>query len=394
MVRANLMPMIDESKFFDDVRKSFEDAYLSSSDVRVQSGFSGDEARWERARRVIAEVIHRDGSFLDVGCANGLLIESVVEWTRARNFKTEPFGLDLSARLLSVARKRLPQWSERFYLGNILDWRAPRRFDFVRMELEYVPSYRRAELIDRLLRDVLTSDGRLIVCRYSGSDDRPPGGLAADLHELGYEPTGHAHANDVDGSTLTHVVWLDRPAEWSLHPPDELFAGTVTLRKWRAGDAASIAAACSDREVQRWLPLPSPYTESHALEYVATMEEDAATGRGFALAIVDPGSDRPLGSIGCRMARATGVADVGYWVAPDARGRGLATMALRTLTTWVFANLHPARIELLADPGNVASQRVAEKAGFSREGVLRSYHEHRGQRIDVVMFSLLPTDRS
>jgi RimJ/RimL family protein N-acetyltransferase len=124
------------------------------------------------------------------------------------------------------------------------------------------------------------------------------------------------------------------------------------------------------------------------------MEEDAATGRGFALAIVDPGSDRPLGSIGCRMARATGVADVGYWVAPDARGRGLATMALRTLTTWVFANLHPARIELLADPGNVASQRVAEKAGFSREGVLRSYHEHRGQRIDVVMFSLLPTDRS
>jgi RimJ/RimL family protein N-acetyltransferase len=60
----------------------------------------------------------------------------------------------------------------------------------------------------------------------------------------------------------------------------------------------------------------------------------------------------------------------------------------------VFANLHPARIELVTDPDNVASQRVAEKAGFVREGILRAYHEHRGRRVDVVMFSLLPTDRS
>ena len=386
--------MVDESKWFGDMRKFVEGAYLSSSDVRAQSGFSGDEGRWERARRVIPEVVDRDGSFLDVGCANGLLMESVVGWTGARNLTIEPFGIDLSPRLLSVARKRLPQWSERFYSGNILDWRPPRRFDFVRIELEYVPSHRRAELIDRLLRDALTSNGRLIVCRYSGSDEQPPGGLAADLHELGYEPTGHAHANDHDGSTLTHVAWMDRPAEWSLDHPDELTAGSVTLRRWRPGDAAAIATACSDKEIQRWLPLPSPYDESHALEYVAMMEEDAATGRGFALAIVDPGSDRPLGSIGCRMARARGVADVGYWIVPNARGQGVATTALRALSDWVFANLHPARIELVTDPDNVASQRVAEKAGFVREGILRAYHEHRGRRVDVVMFSLLPTDRS
>ncbi|MDQ3752024.1 MAG: GNAT family N-acetyltransferase [Actinomycetota bacterium] len=384
---------MDETKWFKDMREALEGAYLSSSDVRAQSGFSGDEARWERARRVIVEAIERDGSFLDAGCANGLLMESVVRWAQERRLMVEPFGLDMSPRLLDLAKARLPQWSGSLYSGNILTWQAPRRFDYVRIELEYVPSHRHAELIGKLMGDFLTPDGRLIVCRYSGPDERtPPGGLSDDLHELGYEPTGHAHADDLDGSTLTHVAWIDRPVEWSLDRPAELPAGPVTLRRWRAGDAFAIAAACSDTEIQRWLPLPSPYTEQHGREYLAMMEEDAATGRGFALAIVDPSSGLLLGSIACRMSKDRGVVDVGYWIAPNARRRGVATAALRALSAWVFANLYPARIELITDPDNVASQRVAEKAGFVREGVLRAYHEHRGRRVDVVMFSLLPDD--
>lgn len=180
----------------------------------------------------------------------------------------------------------------------------------------------------------------------------------------------------------------------SLEHPHELTAGDVKLRRWRPSDAPEVAAACSDKEIQRWLPLPSPYTEREALEYVATMQENAATGKEFALAIADPMSDRPLGSIGCRMARESGIADVGYWVAPSARGKGVATTAVRALAEWVFENLHPVRLELLAHIENVASQRVAEKAGFVREGVLRDYHELRGRRVDVVMFSMLPRDRA
>lgn len=385
---------MDESRWFADKRQATEDAYLSSSDVHAQSGFSGDAARWERARRVIAEVIDRNGPFLDVGCANGLLMESIDRWTRERRVAIEPFGLDLSPRLLGVARERLPQWSEHLYLGNILYWRVPRRFDFVRVELEYVPTHRRSELIGRLLQEFLAPGGRLVVCRYSDSDQEPqPGGLAADLHELGYEPAGHGHANDVDGSTLTHVACIDRPPEWSLLRPKRLNAGAVALRGWRASDAPAIAAACSDPEIQRWLPMPSPYTQNHALEYVAAMDEEAATGKGFAMAIVDPSSDRAVGSIGFRMARETGIADVGYWVAPDARRKGVATSALCALSAWVFENLHPVRLELLVNTSNVASQRVAEKAGFVREGVLRAYHELRGRRMDMVMFSMLPGDR-
>lgn len=389
-----MMPLLDESKWFDLMQKSFENAYLSSSDVRAQSGFSGDEARWDRARRVVASGIERDGSLLDVGCANGLLLESVVGWAGERNLTIEPFGLDLSPRLVSLARARLPHWADRFFTGNILDWRAPRRFDYVRLELEYVPRHRQAELVDRLLRDVLTSNGRLIVCRYLGSDDvHPNGGLSGSLHALGFEPTGHAHSFEVDGSTLTHVAWIDRPVEWSLQPPGELEAGGVRLRSLRAGDVSAIAAACSDNEIQRWLPLPSPYTERDGWEYLKSVEEDAATGRGFALAIVDPESDRLMGSIGCRVGRDSGIADVGYWVVRQARGQGIATTAVRLLAAWIFDHLHPARLELLANTENIASQRVAEKAGFTREGVLRDYHELRGRRVDMVMFSMLPADR-
>jgi 2-polyprenyl-3-methyl-5-hydroxy-6-metoxy-1,4-benzoquinol methylase len=73
--------------------------------TRAQSGFGGDEARWEAARRPIADAIDRDGTFLDVGCASGQLLESLVEWTP---FQIEPYGLDLAPALVELARRRLP----------------------------------------------------------------------------------------------------------------------------------------------------------------------------------------------------------------------------------------------------------------------------------------------
>jgi RimJ/RimL family protein N-acetyltransferase len=84
-------------------------------------------------------------------------------------------------------------------------------------------------------------------------------------------------------------------------------------------------------------------------------------------------------------------ATVGYWVAHDARGRGVCTRALRLLARHAFDELHLQRIDLITDPNNVASQRVAEKVGFQREGVLRAHLRHPDGRIrNSVMFSLLP----
>jgi 2-polyprenyl-3-methyl-5-hydroxy-6-metoxy-1,4-benzoquinol methylase len=111
----------------------FEQAYLTTDDPRAQSGFHGSARRWEAARRPIVEALDGDGTFLDVGCANGLLMESVGEWTP---FEIEPYGVDFAAGLVELARRRLPNWADRIWLGDAATWTPPFRFDFVHTRIE------------------------------------------------------------------------------------------------------------------------------------------------------------------------------------------------------------------------------------------------------------------
>jgi len=87
-----------------------------------------------------------------------------------------------------------------------------------------------------------------------------------------------------------------------------------------------------------------------------------------------------------------GRAAVGYWLVPQARGRGVATHAVQLIARWAFVELGLARLELTCGPDNQASQRVAQRCGFTREGVLRSHMAFKGARRDTVVFSLLPGD--
>ena len=123
-------------------------AYLAG-DVRRGSGHSGTAEDWEYSRGIVAELIerHRPLTFLDVGCANGLLMESVARWRP----NVEPHGLDISPELAQRAKERSPNWADRIVVGNALDWQSPRRFDIVRTGLEYVPAPRRRELVEHLL---------------------------------------------------------------------------------------------------------------------------------------------------------------------------------------------------------------------------------------------------
>jgi RimJ/RimL family protein N-acetyltransferase len=82
-------------------------------------------------------------------------------------------------------------------------------------------------------------------------------------------------------------------------------------------------------------------------------------------------------------------AAVGYWLAPEARGRGVATRAVRLIARWAFEDLEVARLELTCSPDNHASQRVAERCGFTRQGLLRSHTQFKGERRDTVVFRLL-----
>jgi RimJ/RimL family protein N-acetyltransferase len=161
----------------------------------------------------------------------------------------------------------------------------------------------------------------------------------------------------------------------------------VTLRLPREEDAPVIFEACQDPEIPRWTNVPSPYTEDDAWSFVRGVPR--GEGPEMSLVIADADDDSLIGAIGLRQP-APGVGDVGYWLAAPARGRGLTTRALRLLCAWGFEELALARIQLHTLPGNVASERVAERAGFTREGLLRSYTEMKGKRVDITMFSLLP----
>ena len=179
-----------------------------------------------------------------------------------------------------------------------------------------------------------------------------------------------------------------------LRPPDPpLSDGTVTLRPWNDGDIDAIYAACQDGEIAYWLPmLPVPYTRSDAREYVRKTRQSWRSGADAFFAITAASTDEVLGSIGMRC-HDDGRGTVGYWVAREARGRGVATRGLKLISNWALDVLGVERLELMAEPENEASCKVAERAGYRREGVLRSYLQtsRRGRR-DVVLFSLLPTD--
>ena len=162
--------------------------------------------------------------------------------------------------------------------------------------------------------------------------------------------------------------------------------GVVTLRPWSEADADELVACLDgDPEISRWLDqVPQPYTREDALAYVRGIGEDA-------YAVVDAASRRLLGSIGLRWNETRDVAEVGYWLRADARGRGATVRALALVVPAGFQQ-GAARVQLRAAVGNDASRRVAENAGFRLEGILRSarYNARLGRRVDWAMYSVLP----
>jgi RimJ/RimL family protein N-acetyltransferase len=167
----------------------------------------------------------------------------------------------------------------------------------------------------------------------------------------------------------------------------ELRDGELELRAWTPDDVPAIVDACNDADIQHWIPtVPRPYTEDDARAFVRG-EVPGLGGEQFAVAE----SGRVIGSIGIGVNDRLRNGHVGYWCAPAARGRGVTTRALRLLCRYALDELELQRLELITDPENRASQRVAEKVGFQREGVLRSHLLHPdGRRRDSVMFSLPP----
>ncbi|HLV82042.1 MAG TPA: class I SAM-dependent methyltransferase [Chthonomonadaceae bacterium] len=205
---------ITEEDWYREMQAIFTPAYLAAETPWGQSGKLGDQAAWEYARSLIADAVDRSGTFLDVGCASGYLMECLARWTQEKGLEVEVYGLDIAPELADLARRRLPHWADRIYVGNAIDWPPRMRFDFVRTGLEYVPQRRQPDFVARLLRDVVAPGGRLFLGTYGEERDEllTAPSLEAQLAGWGFPISGRTERpNHRDPRLFYRVVWIDLP---------------------------------------------------------------------------------------------------------------------------------------------------------------------------------------
>ncbi len=166
----------------------------------------------------------------------------------------------------------------------------------------------------------------------------------------------------------------------------------LILRPWRPSDAPALLAVCQDPEIARWVTIPQPFLEADAEAFIDTSLTTWRDGTGAPFAIVDAGTDRLLGAV-TRFGPEGHQATFGLWLAPDARGRGVGTKALRLVADWTFATTAAIRLDTFIMVGNEPSFRMVERAGFRREGVLRAWDlHHDGVPVDCVVYARIRGD--
>jgi RimJ/RimL family protein N-acetyltransferase len=167
--------------------------------------------------------------------------------------------------------------------------------------------------------------------------------------------------------------------------------GQIRLRPFKLSDASAVADACRDPLIPKYTFMKEGLTEEEAVQWIERGLK--AWDEGHArFAIVEDGSDEVIGQVGIGVDWSRISAEAYYWVRSSHRRLGAASTALTLLSRWALDELRIERLHLLTHLDNDASQAVATRCGFTREGVLRGYEPFKGTRPDLVSWSLLPND--
>ena len=179
-------------------------------------------------------------------------------------------------------------------------------------------------------------------------------------------------------------------------PELELSDGSVVLRPYRRDDVNELfeAARESIADVYPWLPWCHPgYQKSESEEWISQQRDLWTQDRAYEFAVVDPGDGGYLGGCGVNsISRLHRFANLGYWIRSSASARGVATAAARLAARFGFDHLDLQRLELVIEPENAASIRVAEKLGARREGLLHNRLNVENDQRDALMFALVAGD--
>jgi ribosomal-protein-alanine N-acetyltransferase len=176
----------------------------------------------------------------------------------------------------------------------------------------------------------------------------------------------------------------------------ELVAAPVVLRPYALSDLALVRQASTDSFIPSISSVPRRYTDDAGRAFIARQHARDAEGDGYSFVIAPEAEPKTgIGSIGLWLQEIeSGRASVGYWLLADARGRRMATHALRAVVAFAFGTLAIPRLHLFVEPWNVASARTAEAAGFAREARLRGWERIEGEQHDADCYALLHSEWS
>jgi RimJ/RimL family protein N-acetyltransferase len=175
-----------------------------------------------------------------------------------------------------------------------------------------------------------------------------------------------------------------------LHPPERLTDGTVILRRMREGDRAAVLEAMRDPVVRRWLNMPTAPGDREFDTVMRTVATGFRTGERYDFCVVTDDDEPSRGAV-IASRRHRDNYEVAYFAGERGRGHGLMTRAVVVLCDWLLEE-GVGRIEIRTHPDNAASQRLAERAGFTREGRERKSIWLHGERHDAIVWSRLPGD--
>ena len=190
--------------------------YLSHDNPRGQSGHGGDEFHYYYSHLQIIEAIHKNGTFCDIGCANGHLMEMVHKWAAGTSFNIQMYGVDISEGLIELARKRLPHWYDNFFIGDAEYWKPKNKFDYIHTRGEIVESSAESInedsriLFEHYMENYLVDGGRYIIGPYwYETEDRALKGLI----NCGYSPTGYVEKTHYNKPSMKRkMIWIDKVA--------------------------------------------------------------------------------------------------------------------------------------------------------------------------------------
>jgi hypothetical protein len=208
-LRAALMFFVtDYARWDERTAALLEDAYVAAGAGPQGSGStSASEGDWRAKRQHLAIAMDVDGSWLDVGCANGHLLVTLPAWAAERGVSIRPHGLELLPSVASLARALHPEIADRIWTGSVMTWEPPLRFRYVTALTDLVPPDGLAKLVDRLLHSYVEPGGRLILSSY-GNGAEPPRRFFDELLALGFQLDGIIRIDRPERSPLL-TAWIN-----------------------------------------------------------------------------------------------------------------------------------------------------------------------------------------